>query len=77
MTTLSEITKGLSAAQKKAFVCLLADGGWVSPYRLGFKITTLDSLFNKGLVLRRTAGTVYWPGMGNREYKSKYRKKAD
>jgi hypothetical protein len=61
----------LSKIQERAFRKLVKSGEWKCAYSLQESISTLDSLFNKGLVARKILYT--WSPRVNIEYKAKYK----
>lgn len=56
MATLTELTKGLTPTQKKAFLKLLNSGKEMSSYSLGVRLTTMRALEKKGLVRSKWGG---------------------
>lgn len=56
MTTLQELTKGLSPVQKEAFIKLLKSTKPLSSYSLSVRISTMHSLEKKGLVRGKWSG---------------------
>ena len=75
MPTMQELTKGLTPAQKKAFLKLVEHGGYASAYDLGvWKIETMDILVRKGLAKMKPGHYHLYSQETEVLFKSRYRK---